>query len=95
MKNLIKYFCHLLILQYRNKPKARATIEALVKILFGDDAEGIIALDVEEGYSLDSASSAQLDVLGKYIGYSSDVNIRVKLFILKLDNDFIKFKYIS
>ena len=77
MKNLIKYFCHLLILQYRNKPKARATIEALVKILFGDDAEGIIALDVEEGYSLDNASSAQLDVLGKYIGYSSDVNIIV------------------
>lgn len=77
MEDLIKYFTNLLILQYRNKPKAKATIEALVKILFSNTTDGIFAFDIENAYDLENASQKQLDVLGKYIGYTSKVNIIV------------------
>ena len=77
MEDLIKYFTNLLILQYRNKPKAKATIEALVRVLFSNTTDGIFALDIENAYNLENASQKQLDVLGKYIGYSSKVNIIV------------------
>lgn len=77
MNELIRYFTNLLILQYRNKPKAKATIETLVTNLFSNDTGGIFPLDVENAYDLDTASQKQLDVLGKYIGYSSDVDIIV------------------
>lgn len=77
MNELIRYFTNLLILQYRNKPKAKGTIEALVKILFSNTTNGIIALDVESAYDLNTASQKQLDVLGKYIGFSSKVNVIV------------------
>ena len=48
MEELIKYFCNLLIIQYRNKPKARATIEALVRSHFEDQVTGeIFTLEVK------------------------------------------------
>ena len=75
MNELIRYFTNLLILQYRNKPKAKATIETLATNLFSNDTGGIFPLDVENAYDLDNASQKQLDVIGKYIGYSSDVDI--------------------
>lgn len=77
MNELIRYFTNLLILQYRNKPKAKATIETLATNLFSNDTGGIFPLDVENAYDLDTASQKQLDVIGKYIGYSSDVDIIV------------------
>lgn len=77
MNELIRFFTNLLILQYRNKPKAKATIETLATNLFSNDTDGIFPLDVENAYDLDTASQKQLDVIGKYIGYSSDVDIIV------------------
>lgn len=75
MEELIKYFCNLLIIQYRNKPKAKATIEALVRSLFEDVNGGILALEVLNSYDLDTAQLAQLNVLAKYLGYSDSLDL--------------------
>lgn len=69
MKELIKYFVNLLILQFRNKPKAKATIETLAEQTFSDSQGNIFPIEVQGAYSLDTAVGKQLDVIGKYIGY--------------------------
>ena len=61
---LIDYYTNLLIIQYHNKPKARATIEAMI-------SEGMIydlAILVRDGFNLETAVGAQLDIIGKYVG---------------------------
>ena len=61
---LQQYYADLLILQYKGKPKAEATIKASVKpIIIFELAEA-----VKNGYNIDTAVGVQLDVLGKYIG---------------------------
>lgn len=64
VSNIVDYYANLLIIQYHNKPKAKATIELLVRELV---ASGIV-LDINEGYNVDTAIGTQLDILGKYIG---------------------------
>lgn len=61
---LIDYYTNLLIIQYNQKPKARAMIAAFAKQLL---ATGVF-FDVRDGYNIDTAVGKQLDVLGKYIG---------------------------
>lgn len=61
---LIDYYTNLLIIQYNQKPKARAMIAAFAKQLL---ATGVF-FDVRDGYDIDVAVGVQLDVLGKYIG---------------------------
>lgn len=60
--DLINYYVDLLIIQYNNKPKARATIAALAAELLAS----AVYFDVENGYSIETAVGKQLDVLGKY-----------------------------
>jgi hypothetical protein len=62
--DLIDYYVNLLIIQYNQKPKARATIRALVSELL---ASGVF-FDVRDGYSVDTAVGVQLDIIGKYVG---------------------------
>lgn len=69
MENLKKYFTNLLILQYKNKPKAKATIEALVTAMFSDTNGNIFPTQIQNAYNLDTAIGKQLDVIGKYVGY--------------------------
>lgn len=86
------YYSNLLILQYHNKPKARAAVEASVGILPDD-----IILDVINGFDMDSAVGAQLDTIGIYVGvdrfYLDDTEYK------KLDDEdyriLIKLKIIS
>lgn len=68
MEELKKYFSDLLILQYKNKPRAKATIEALVQNAFSDTTGKIFPIKVQNSYNLDTATGEQLDVLGKYLG---------------------------
>jgi len=63
---LIAYYVNLLIIQYKGKPKAEATIAALADLALDD----MIALDVRDAYELGQAVGAQLDVIGKYAGVS-------------------------
>jgi len=61
---ILDYYKNLLIIQYNNKEKARATVELNVKTLLQD---GIIC-DVQEAYNLETAIGKQMDILGEYIG---------------------------
>jgi hypothetical protein len=64
LTNIIKTYTDLLILQYANQPKAKATIELIAKELLADG----IYWDVLEAYNIDTAIGKQLDIIGKYIG---------------------------
>lgn len=61
---LILYYVNLLIIQYYDKPKARAHINLIIGMLI---ASGVI-FDVLNGYDIETAVGVQLDVLGKYAG---------------------------
>lgn len=61
---IVDYYGNLLIIQYNNKTKARATMEALVTEML---ASGIL-FDVRDAYDVDTAIGLQLDVIGKYVG---------------------------
>lgn len=63
LQTLIDYYANLLIIQYNNKPKAKATMEALIKAVLSDD----IFFKVRDGYSVETAIGAQLDIIGKYV----------------------------
>lgn len=75
MEEIINYYVNLLILQYRNKPKAKATIESLAKILFEDVNGEVFLLKFQDAYDLDTASLAQLNTLAQYVGFSDKLNI--------------------
>lgn len=68
IENIINYYVNLLIIQYNNKPRARATVKLLVNELWKDDLYD----SVLNGYNLNTAVGVQLDVLGKYIGLNRD-----------------------
>lgn len=61
---LISYYANLLIIQYRNKPNALGTIQAIIRSLMIYD----LIRAVENGYDIDTAVGVQLDVLAKYAG---------------------------
>lgn len=60
---IINYYVNLLIIQYNNKPKARATIYSIIEKLIAS----AILLDIKEAFNVDTAIGVQLDVLGKYV----------------------------
>jgi len=64
LESTIDYYTNLLIIQYNQLEKARATVALNVRTLLSDN----IASEVQDGYNLDTAVGVQLDVLGKYIG---------------------------
>jgi len=83
-------YIKLLIIQYKNKPKARATIDLVASQLFSDD----VYFQVNDAFNLDTAIGKQLDTLGKYIKLDRFLNDGTKL----NDEDFrilIKFRIIQ
>lgn len=60
-----KYLANLLIIQYNGKPRAKETIES-IGAMFPDE----LILSVRDGFSIDTATGKQLDILAKYIGAS-------------------------
>lgn len=63
MSQTDSYYSNLLILQYHGKPKAKATIETTVGLLPDD-----LIQDVINGFDIETAIGAQLDILGEYVG---------------------------
>lgn len=61
---LEKYYQNLLIIQYNNKPKARATIKLLVDLLWVN----MILLQIREAFDWRTAVGQQLDIVGKWVG---------------------------
>jgi Protein of unknown function (DUF2612) len=63
---IIDYYANLLIIQYIGKPKAYATIQAVVGPVIIDQLPTV----VENAFQLSTAIGVQLDVLGDYAGVS-------------------------
>lgn len=92
-QNTIDYYINLLINQYRSKPKALATIEALIR----NTGPGKLLNDIAEAFEIDRARGAQLDILAGYFNAprtfvkdgqtvrlsDADVRILIKMLIVK------------
>lgn len=65
-QELVEYYQNLLIIQYRNKPLARASVGALIDPAIANQ----IYMAVQNAYNLETAIGVQLDVIGKYVGAS-------------------------
>jgi len=63
-QELINYYVNLLIIQYHDRPKAMATINALAAVLAMD----MLLNQVQDGFDVATAVGAQLDILIKYVG---------------------------
>ncbi|MGB2578152.1 hypothetical protein AAIR98_000916 [Elusimicrobium simillimum] len=73
IENLLEYYANLLIIQYRNKPKAINTIKAFARQILAD----MLPIKIRDAYTVDTAEGKQLDVLGKYIGFSRFISTLV------------------
>lgn len=65
----LQYYADLLILQYRGKPKAQATIQALARQALCDN----ISIAIRDAFSVADAIGVQLDVVGKYADVERNV----------------------
>lgn len=83
--DLIAYYANLLILQYRGKPKAYATISAVVAPVIMDQ----LPTQVQDAFSITEAVGVQLDVIGQYVGVSRTANTSTGEITLS-DSDFVK-----
>ena len=63
LDDIKQYYGDLLILQYRNKPKARATVQLGCDIYTGDG----VVFDLISSLDIDNAEGAQLDLIGKIL----------------------------
>lgn len=64
LNQLKDYYSNLLIVQYNGKPKAKATIEAFVDLIFAQMA----IFQVRDAFNIENAIGAQLDVIGEWVG---------------------------
>jgi hypothetical protein len=69
LKEILDYYAGLLIVQYRIKPKARATIRLLTNQAA---CNGLVEAE-RTCFDLDTAQGAQLDVLGRIVGVPRNV----------------------
>ena len=61
---LIAYYVNLLVLQYRQKPNARAMVATTVTPVLMD----YLPVAVQDAFDLNTAVGKQLDIIGKYCG---------------------------
>lgn len=59
-----EYYQGLLIVQYADSPKAKATIKLLVDLLYAC----VILLQIQDAFDWKTATDAQLDIIGKWVG---------------------------
>jgi hypothetical protein len=64
--NISTYYADLLLAQYRDQTRARATIRLLAKQALAD----MITDQVNAAFDIDTAVGTQLDIIGKYVGLS-------------------------
>lgn len=63
-KQLIEYYQDLLIVQYHDKPKAKAMIKAEME----ETLANLLDIQVRDAFDVDTAVGAQLDIIGKWVG---------------------------
>lgn len=93
-QEIIDYYAGLLIIQYSDKPKAIAHIETIITNVIMDQ----LPTQIRDGFNIDNAVGAQLDVLAKYVGVSrnsytfsgpitlSDDDLRTMIIVASIKN---------
>lgn len=66
MEELFLYYPNLLIVQYNNLPRAKATIELFTYLMFVN----LIMLQIQNAFDWKTAVGNQLDIIGKWVGVS-------------------------
>ena len=69
-QDIVNYYADLLILQYKQKPNAYATIQALAAI----PVMSQLPTSVQNAFNVNTSVGAQLDILGQYVGISRTGN---------------------
>lgn len=69
LNDQLRYYADRLILQYRDKPKARAMLSIMAKQIL---VNGLPDL-VNDAFCVDTAVGKQLDVIGKYVGLPRNI----------------------
>ena len=64
LEELQNYYSNLLIIQYNGKPKAKATIELITRLVYSNMA----LLQIRDAFNWKTAKEAQLDIIGKWVG---------------------------
>lgn len=62
------YYINLLILQYKGKPRAEATLDAFLSLVI----DGQIFNKIQEIFDVDTASGVNLDLIGKIVGVTRE-----------------------
>src|ERR1035437_7514523 len=62
--DLQQFYSNLLIIQYKQRPKAAATVGLLSAQVIAD----LIYSQVQNGFDISTATGKQLDILGSYVG---------------------------
>lgn len=78
------YYADLIIIQYRNKPKARATVKLGADLYLADG----LVFDLQNVLNIDTAIGVQLDLIGKILGCNRNIfglNIDKKYFSFEKD----------
>lgn len=89
-----EYYADLLILQYRNKSRARSTVQMGVDIYTGDG----VMFQLPDILNIDVAVGAQLDLIGKILGCTRNVpgiNINTKFFSFHIDENSLGFSTVG
>lgn len=63
-KQLIEYYQDLLIVQYHDKPKAKAMIKAEME----ETLANLLDIQVRDAFDVDTSVGVQLDIIGKWVG---------------------------
>ena len=66
LKQLQEYYSNTLIIQYNSKPKAKATIEMLVQLVYMN----AILMQIRDAFDWKTAVGKQLDIIGQWVGVS-------------------------
>lgn len=82
LDDAIEHYKNLLIYQYINQPKARATIDILARQALVD----LLPIQVVNAFDLDTAIGDQLDILGEYIGLDRFVGSTIPRDYFTLDD---------
>lgn len=70
LKTLEDYYANLLIIQYHDRPKAKATIKLMANLLWAN----VILQQIRDAFNWQTAIGKQLDIIGEWVGTSRFYN---------------------
>lgn len=70
LTSIINYYVNLLIIQYHDKPKARATIALFINLIWAN----MIIFQIRDGFDWKTAVGVQLDIIGAWLGINRFFN---------------------